>query len=145
MFFLNSWEKIMSIKIGTVNHVVLTVTDLERAKEFYTTLLGLNYLMNVGPERIVVGNDDIVLAIGLPPDASQAIDNDKFSENRVGLDHVSFNVESRADLEAAIKLFDENNVSHGDINDLTPHGLPILVLAFRDPDNIQLELTAPAG
>lgn len=99
----------------------------------------------MGPDRVLLSDGNVALAVGLPPDASQAIDNDKFSENRAGLDHVSFNVESRADLEAAIKVFDENNISHGEINDLTPHGSPILVLAFRDPDNIQLELTAPAS
>jgi catechol 2,3-dioxygenase-like lactoylglutathione lyase family enzyme len=57
------------------------------------------------------------------------------------LDHVSFNVASHADLEAAVKLFDEQGISHGEIKDLG--GLGIYVLAFRDPDNIQVELTAP--
>jgi hypothetical protein len=34
-------------------------------------------------------------------------------------------------------------VAHGEIKPLEPFG--IAVLAFRDPDNIQLELTAPLG
>jgi glyoxylase I family protein len=135
----------MAIKTSGVHHIVLTVTDLERSKEFYTILLGFNFVADLGPSRILLSDGSVALAIGLPPDASQAIDNDKFSENRAGLDHVSFNLESRADLEAAVKLFDENKVSHGEITDLTPHGLPVLVLAFRDPDNIQIEFTAPAG
>ena len=50
---------------------------------------------------------------------------------------------SRADLEAAAKLFDDNGISHGTINDLGEYGLPVVVMSFRDPDNIQLELTAP--
>ena len=33
-------------------------------------------------------------------------------------------------------------VSHGEVRDLGPD-LGIYVLAFRDPDNIQIELTAP--
>jgi glyoxylase I family protein len=35
-------------------------------------------------------------------------------------------------------------VSHGEIKDLGP-GMGLYVLALRDPDNIQLELTAPYG
>ena len=41
----------------------------------------------------------------------------------------------------AASLFDAKGVSHGEIKPLEPFG--IAVLAFRDPDNIQVELTAP--
>ncbi len=90
-----------------------------------------------------MSNGSIILAINPPPDPSQALPNDVFSEHRLGLDHVSFAVGSRSDLEAAVSLFDADGISHGTINDLGEYGLPIYVLAFRDPDNIQLELTAP--
>jgi hypothetical protein len=46
-------------------------------------------------------------------------------------------------LEEAMKMFDEKGIPHGEINDLSAAGVPIYVLAFRDPDNIQLEFTAP--
>ena len=46
-----------------------------------------------------------------------------------------------AELEAAASLFDARGVSHGEIMSLEPFN--IAVLAFRDPDNIQVELTAP--
>ena len=48
---------------------------------------------------------------------------------------------SRADLQAAVALFDARGIAHGEIKPLEPFG--IAVLAFRDPDNIQVELTAP--
>ena len=51
-------------------------------------------------------------------------------------------VASREDLVNATQVFDRANVSHGDVRDLGPD-LGIYVLAFRDPDNIQIELTAP--
>ena len=38
-------------------------------------------------------------------------------------------------------VLDEHNVSHGEIVDLS--GLSIYCLMLRDPDNIQIELTAP--
>jgi catechol 2,3-dioxygenase-like lactoylglutathione lyase family enzyme len=98
--------------------------------------------MDLGP-KVIMGNGSLILAINPPPDPNQALSHDVFSEHRVGLDHLSFSVGSRGDLEAAVRLFDENGISHGTINDLGEYGLPIYVLAFRDPDNIQLELTAP--
>jgi catechol 2,3-dioxygenase-like lactoylglutathione lyase family enzyme len=134
----------MTITLGAVHHFALTVTDTERSKAFYTSLLGLNHLMDLGP-KVLLGNDNIVMALNPPPDPAQAIPDDAFTESRVGLDHISFLVPSLADLEAAVERFDAAGVSHGTINDLSEHGLPIYVLSFRDPDNIQLELTAPKG
>jgi len=78
------------------------------------------------------------LLLGLRPVAETG---DAFDENRVGLDHLSFGVPSRDDLERAIALFDHNGVPHGPITGLGSFG--IYVLPFRDPDNVQLELTAP--
>ena len=132
----------MAVAISGVNHMALTVTDAARSKEFYTTYLGFKHLMDLGP-KVLLGSGPLVLALNPPPDASQALPNDSFSEHRVGLDHVSFSVASHDDLLAAEQLFDQNGISHGTINDLSPHGLPMYVMAFRDPDNIQLELTAP--
>lgn len=133
------------MKINGVHHVTLTVTDMDRAKAFYMDIMDFEMMAELSPRRILLSNNNFFLAVGLSPDESQAVDGDRFNENRVGLDHVSFAVDSRADLDAAIKKFDENNVSHGEIKDLSPHGMPFMVLAFRDPDNIQLELIAPAG
>lgn len=132
----------MNVEISGVNHLALTVTDTARSREFYTKFLGFSHLMDLGPKVLLI-NGTLIMALNLPPDSSQAIPNDAFSESRVGLDHLSFTVASRSDLEAAVRLFDENGVPHGTINDLGEYGLPIYVLSFRDPDNIQLELTAP--
>ena len=129
-----------TISTGTVNHLTLTVTDLDRAREFYTGILGFQFLMDYGPKRLL-SNGSVILALNLSPDPARAIAEDRFDENRVGLDHVSFNVSSREALEEAVRIFDECNVSHGEIKDLADLGM--YVLAFRDPDNIQLEMTAP--
>lgn len=130
------------ISTNLVHHLTLTVTDLGRSVEFYTSLLGFQVAAELSPSRVILSNGSALMAITLPPDPSRAIANDEFNENRVGLDHVSFNVGSRAELDHAIEVFDKNNVSHGEVKDLG-EGFGICVLAFRDPDNIQLELTAP--
>jgi hypothetical protein len=57
------------------------------------------------------------------------------------LDHLSLNVASHAELANALTVFQERGIPHGEIKDLGDMG--IYVLAFRDPDNIQIELSAP--
>lgn len=128
------------IQTSAVNHLTLTVTDRDRAREFYTSVLGFQFLMEFGP-KYLLSNGTVILALNLSPDPARAIADDQFDENRVGLDHVSFNVNSRDDLEQAAQVFDERGIPRGEIKDLGDLG--IYVMAFRDPDNIQLELTAP--
>ncbi len=142
----------MQVSLGAVHHLRLTVTDIDRSRDFYTRLLGFQVAVEAPPKSdpqyeatypvlwggVVMMQGNMLL--GLRPVAPQG---DSFSPDRVGLDHLSFNVASRAELESAIKLFDENGVKHGEITRLGGFGIDIL--PFFDPDGIQLELTAPAG
>lgn len=129
------------IQTGAVHHLTLTVSDVERARSFYTGLLGFQNVIDLGP-RALLSNGSVVLAVGPAPDGERAVAGDRFDENRIGLDHISFAVADRDDLEQAVTLLDEQGVSHGEIKDLGQE-LGMYVLAFRDPDNIQVELTAP--
>jgi catechol 2,3-dioxygenase-like lactoylglutathione lyase family enzyme len=138
------------IATGGIHHLRLTVTDVNRSREFYTGLLGFDVAVDSPPPddpsaeeaaKVLFGGCVMVrgnLLMGLRPVAPQG---DRFDENRVGLDHLSFNVNSKDELEAAAKLFDERGVSHGAITPLP--GFGIYILPFRDPDNIAVELTAP--
>ncbi|MGE5602123.1 MAG: VOC family protein [Nitrososphaerales archaeon] len=129
-----------TIQTGAVNHIALTVSDVRRAQQFYTELLGFKFVTDYGP-RAFLHNGSFLLALTPPSDPAQAIPGDRFNENRIGLDHLSLSVNSVADLEAASRLFDNNGVPHGEVKPLESFG--IAVLAFRDPDNNQIELTAP--
>ena len=117
-----------ALTTSTVHHIALTVADLDRAIQFYTTVLDFQVIAEFEPKRI------------WPAQPANPADV-RFDENRVGLDHLSFGVPSRDDLLRAIEVLDHHGVPHGEITDLVPFGISIL--AFRDPDNIQLELTAP--
>jgi glyoxylase I family protein len=130
-----------TIPSAGVHHIRLTVADVERSRSFYTELLGFEQLVDFGGAYFL-SNGSVGLGIGPSPDPNQAIPNDRFDENRVGLDHLSFSVPSRNDLEEAVRTMDEMGVPHGDITDLG-EGFGICILAFRDPDNIQLELSSP--
>jgi glyoxylase I family protein len=138
------------IATGGIHHVRLTVTDVARSREFYTTLLGFEVAVESPPPGdparealypVLFGGVIMArggLLLGLRPVAPAG---DRFDEDRVGLDHLSFNVGTRAELDEAVRLFDERGVPHGEIRTLD--GFGICVLPFRDPDNIQIELTSP--
>jgi glyoxylase I family protein len=128
------------IPTGGVHHFRLTVTDVNRTVEFYTTLLGFKKLMDLNPGAFL-GNGSVGLGIGPFPDPAHALQGDRFSENRVGLDHMSFSVPSRQVLEHAVRLLDARGVPHSEVRDLG-EAFGIVILIFRDPDNIQLELSA---
>ena len=130
-----------SLGTGAVHHVTLTVSDVKRSTEFYRNVLGFQMIVEFEP-RVALTNGSVLLVLTPPPDPARAIAGDRFDENRIGLDHVSLLVRDKAALEAAAGLLDERGVSHGQIKDLGP-GFAIYVMALRDPDNIQLELTAP--
>ena len=64
---------------------------------------------------------------------------DRFAEDRTGLDHLSFAVDSVADLEAAASMLEDRGITHSGVKDIGAGH----ILEFRDPDNIALELFAP--
>lgn len=128
-------------KTGAVHHVVLTVTDVARSTEFYTTHMGFSVAVEFDP-KIALVNGGTLLILAPPPNPAQALAEDMFNENRIGLDHLSLSVANLEDLHAAAAYYEEQGIEHGEIKDLGS-GFAIHVMAVRDPDNIQLELTAP--
>ena len=126
---------------GAIHHVRLTVTDIARSKDFYVRLLGAEPAVDLSdqagdpavradPARIYggcvfsVGNQ----LLGLRPVAEAG---DRFRSTRVGLDHLSL----------AVARLDAAGVEHGEVTELA--GFGIAILSVQDPDDINLELTAP--
>ena len=71
----------------------------------------------------------------------RSVGSSGFDSSRTGLDHVSFAVEPWADLGKAAEGLPAAGVTHGEITDLTQAGQTIL--SFPDPDDIDVELSAP--
>src|SRR5438552_5500257 len=101
----------MSTKITTtgVHHIRLIVTDPIRSRDFYTSLLNFTVAVELLP-GFVLTNGTMLFGMTSPWDESQAIPNDCFSPNRVGLDHLSFGVANCAELLKAVVFFDEHGV-----------------------------------
>ena len=131
-----------SPKTGALHHLTLTVSDLERSINFYKDHLGFEIVVKFEPGRAQLSNGSLLLALGPAYYAEKAISGDRFREFRVGLDHLSFSVENLNVLEGAAAYFDAQGIERGEIKDLG-EGFGIYVMSLRDPDNIQLELTAP--
>ena len=112
------------IPCGDIHHLRLTVTDVQRSREFYTGLLGFQVVVESPPPGdpaadevfkllfggVVMARGNLIM--GLRPMAPAA---DRFHPDRAGLDHLSFGVPARGDLEQAVRLFDERGVTHGEI------------------------------
>jgi glyoxylase I family protein len=122
-------------------HVALTVRDLSVSVPWYEALFDAKPVIDEDTDPdlhhtvYLVGNGTLV---GLHQHKRPA-PNEKFSEFRVGLDHVAFGCASRTELEKWSRRLDELGVEHGDIKD-AGYGSG---LSFRDPDGIALEFFAP--
>jgi catechol 2,3-dioxygenase-like lactoylglutathione lyase family enzyme len=118
-----------------IHHLRLTVTDLQRSRDFYTSLLGFQVVVESPPAddpaaeqafKILFGGVVMIrgnLLMGLRP---MAPSGDRFDPDRVGLDHLSFGVASRGELEEAVRLFEERGVTHGSITRLAGFGIDVL-------------------
>ena len=72
------------ITTGSVHHVALTVTDVERSVAFYTTVLNFQVLAPIGP-RVLLRNSTMVLALGPAP--HQPLRDDRFDDRAVDGQH----------------------------------------------------------
>ena len=71
------------IETGIVDHLTLTVSDVNRSFEFYSEVLGFNKVAEFGP-RIITHNGSFLMAL------ATSEGNHKFDETRPGLDHLWF-------------------------------------------------------
>ena len=125
--------------IAGINHVSVTVTDLERSVPWYCEVLGLAQLFEAPhPEdegkAVVLGKPDFSMCVGLHTHPTN--ESEPFSECRTGLDHIGFAVANRDELRAWEARLTELGVDHSGFNDQGMYA----VVVFRDPDNIQLEM-----
>ena len=130
--------------ITRLHHLGLTVRDAEASAQWYSRVLGFyrvgDYASPEGTRRkVFLGHDQLGVRLGLCQHA--AASGDAFDETRPGLDHLAFAVDSADALhswEQRLRAHDVPYTPAATANTLEG----ALVLVFRDPDNIQLELIA---
>jgi glyoxylase I family protein len=124
-----------------LTHVALTVRDLSISVPWYEALFDTKPALDEDTDPdfhhtvYLIGNGTL---IGLHQHGTPA-PGEKFSEFRIGLDHVAFGCANRAELENWARRLDELGVQHGGIKDRS-YGSGV---SFRDPDGIPLEFFAP--
>jgi glyoxylase I family protein len=136
----------MTISTSSIAHVRLTVSDIERSRQFYESVFGWPVLIE-SPENADAAMREalsflfggVVYDLGGTLIGLRPVATDSFHEDRCGLDHLAFRVASRAELDDAAQHLDALGIDHEPIKDIGPS----YILEFRDPDNIALELTAP--
>jgi glyoxylase I family protein len=136
----------VSLASTSIAHVRLTVTDIERSRQFYESVFDWPVLLEV-PENAdeATRNQFSFLYGGVIYDLGgtllglRPVASDRFHEDRCGLDHIAFRLASLDELDTAAAHLDEVGVEHEPVKDIGPS----YILEFRDPDNIALELTAP--
>ena len=135
--------------VTNLHHVAIRVQDPDRSRAFYENVLGLSFLeLPVGPETTrawrgspsegtmfaTQAGDTFVI---LSPPLEGTPRDDRFSERRIGVDHLAFGVDDRATLDELVgRLRAEGVETQGVELD------PVLnkeYVAFRDPDNVQWE------
>jgi catechol 2,3-dioxygenase-like lactoylglutathione lyase family enzyme len=137
------------MKVTGLHHVAIRVQDPDRSRAFYENVLGLSFM------EVPVGGDFTKSWRGSPSEGSLLAtqagdtfvileppldgtpDDDRFSERRIGVDHLAFGVEDRATLDELVDRLRAEGVETAGVE----HD-PVLdkdYVAFRDPDNVQWE------
>ena len=124
-----------------LDHINLTVSDLERSRQFYGDVLGFDVhklpedfpdTFFAGTFYFMVGGVEFFLVTH-----QTTLPSDRFDETRIGLDHLSFKAPDEAALYTLVEKLNAAGVENSGVVEFAPAGK--LHVVFRDPDNIQLE------
>jgi glyoxylase I family protein len=126
----------MSINVQTpgVHHVSLRVSDLARAKRFYTETLGFPVVLDT-PDVFVFAAGGTVF--GLRGPASGSPSGDRFNPLRVGLDHLALGCTDEAELARVADALEAAGVENTGVK--LDETLGRRYVAFKDPDRIAWE------
>ena len=97
--------KFMSIKILTLDHFAIYVTDLSRAEAFYSKFLGMEVHNRIGDEQVLMKCGDTLLVLFAKLDLKTPVEPGA-SDNPFGRVHFAVNI-SPEDWDSAHKEFEE--------------------------------------
>lgn len=117
-----------------VHHMGLRVSDLARARRFYSETLGFDLLME-GDNFFLFKAGETVFGVRGPE--ADTPPGDRFDPFRVGLDHVALGCTDEGELERVANALSEAGVENTGVK-LDPT-LDKKYVAFKDPDRIAWE------
>ena len=134
----------MSIEVNGMAHVILTVSQFEKAREFYCELMPF-----LGLQKVYDGNNFVYhvggrTAIGIQR-CAEGMEEQKFVQNRVGLHHLCLRARSAEDVDKVGEKLKEMGafIDRGPMEGDFAPGYYFIV--FEDPDGIRLEVNYVPG
>lgn len=129
------------MKVGSLNHIVLTVNDLAKSRAFYEKLLpalGYRLLYEHDDSFGYRGADGMKLYFAQAPQKNREAVFDRY---KVGLNHLAFNAPDRAFVDDVQKKLISWNVTVLDAPAEYPQYEPgYYAVFFLDPDGIKIEV-----
>ena len=132
------------INLNGMAHVVLTVSQFELAKDFYSRLMPAMGLENVFDSEKFCYFVGARTAVGIQPCAPEHA-QERFVQGRVGLHHICLRARARDDVdqvEALLREMGANIVVGASEGHWAPGYYYVL---FEDPDGIRLEVNHVPG
>lgn len=127
-----------------LQHIAITVSDLERSTAWYANLFGADPVLDEDEESGTFHHTVFLLdggmLFGLHTHMG-AETGEPADERRTGLDHIGFALSGTIELELWKSRLDALGIAHGGIKK-AHYGSGI---SFRDPDNIGLEFFIAPG
>lgn len=130
-------EKLRLKKLG---HLVLMVRDIDQSVRFYTEVLGLQVSDWIGHQMVFLraGTDHHDLALSQIAKDSAGM-NDLSGDGRPGVEHFSYLVEDRAEIERTVEVLKAHGIEI--VRGIGKHGPgENLFLVFKDPDGNNVEV-----
>ena len=128
------------MKLGTINHIALTASQLERSEGFYNRFLAfLGYQQLGKTENLIVWTNGACL-IALYP-ANRESRNQHHDRYSPGLHHLAFSADSREQVDQLYQLLLEWGSEILDPPAEYDYVPGYYAVFFLDPDGIKLELT----
>ena len=132
--------------MAAIHHIRLSVSDLDTATRFYSSLLAALGFRALSPslteqgaiDRLRFEKDGMIFLIGRTTEAG------RHERGKPGLHHLAFSVDSRAEVE---RIYEEviKTLEHVDVEDppidCPEYGEGYYATFFFDPDGIKLEIT----
>src|SRR5690349_21866048 len=95
-----------SMETSGLNHIIMTIKDVKTSQAFYGDLLGFEIKPIADGFFLMTGG----VAIFFFP-SSRPLPDDRFSEFRIGLDHLSFTAPSEAALQSLAEQLQKAGVN----------------------------------